>query len=860
MSGACSHGSKRNPDFRSDPGCADGYHHQRGRRRQCRGRLVLYPWWLHANQTEAYTGVGAILLSQEGIKVFAGDYTTMVVSSLGGSGGGAAGVGGSLAVAVFTSQAKAYLGNGTVANAKALLEVQADSEQNVIATAISGAGGGAAGVAGSIVIKVVNATTQAYIGANARINQDSTYQTANQAVLVQAQNRVIDVGLAGTGAGGGAAGVGASLNVTIVRNVTSAFIGDGAWVNAQKDISVLATSDKYVNSLVATGAGGGAAGVAGTLTIIAIGALFDSTALSGLTGTNEEGKSVSTQEEVDAQITANPVAGLLGNAEIEGKIAAEMAGIGISEHFNNPSEVALNSTQAFIGLGAKVNAGRNLTVKADDKTMVIVAEAAGSGGGAAGVAGALAVVLLHDKAEAFIAAGAQTNAKGITTVEANTSDNVFAAGITGSGAGAAAVNGVSMVNVVRSETLAYIANNVQVNQDEAYKMAGQSVHVLANGNTYIVAVAGSGGGAGAAAVGGAANIGVLTKITKAFIGDNAKVSAQHNIIVAAESSQLLVAVTVSIFGAGVAAVNGNAGTFTFANRTEAFIGKYAFVDSEGNVKISAADDSLLISVVATGGGAGVAAVNGAVSVNTIVSQTRAYIDDYAVVNARGKAAGIDVYTGGVGDPEELPAGNWDEKEGLDLDGDGKPDVQEVNKEPDVDQDGNPDGDLRNGVDFNVRSESEDPENPEPTEENINIPAEGLGVKLTENIKGLSVVAVSNQKIITVTMTVAGAGVAAVTGNSTVNVLAAVTEAYVGNGGKINDNTANANESAGEEQSVRIRAVSNASGGSDCGQCRRCRGSRSKRFLEYRRCQQYYQSPLRRRGQCPPGYPGAGLCR
>ena len=60
---------------------------------------------------------------------------------------------------------------------------------------------------------------------------------------------------------------------------------------------------------------------------------------------------------------------------------------------------------------------------------------------------------------------------------------------------------------------------------------------MAAGDTYIVAIVGSGGGAGAAAVGGAANIGVFEKNIRAFIGQGAKVNAQRNIVVSAESSQ-----------------------------------------------------------------------------------------------------------------------------------------------------------------------------------------------------------------------------------------------------------------------------------------------------------------------------------
>ena len=89
-----------------------------------------------SNLTEAYTGGAAGLYSHGNIKVFAADYATLVLTAGSGAGGGAAGVGASMAIAIFNGQTKAYMGNGTIANAKGLTEVLADTTENVITTVI----------------------------------------------------------------------------------------------------------------------------------------------------------------------------------------------------------------------------------------------------------------------------------------------------------------------------------------------------------------------------------------------------------------------------------------------------------------------------------------------------------------------------------------------------------------------------------------------------------------------------------------------------------------------------------------------------------------------------------------------------
>ena len=70
-----------------------------------------------------------------------------------------------------------------------------------------------------------------------------------------------------------------------VEAVHAAYIDSGAAVAAQKDVSVNASSEKYVNAATIAGAGGGAAGVAGAVSILAVGSLFDSDAKSGLNST-----------------------------------------------------------------------------------------------------------------------------------------------------------------------------------------------------------------------------------------------------------------------------------------------------------------------------------------------------------------------------------------------------------------------------------------------------------------------------------------------------------------------------------------------------------------------------------------------
>jgi hypothetical protein len=262
--------------------------------------------------------------------------------------------------------------------AKALV-IEAESFENIITVVVRGSGAGIAGVAGSVAVKVLNSTTQAYIGDYALINQ-SGIPAADQTVIVRASNQVVSVGTAGTVAGAGAAGVGAVADITVIRNLVGAHIGNYARVKAAGDISITAECDKYVNSLT-TAVSGGVAGVAGAVSVIVINDLFSQDVKDALTDATEDGDGTDTASSVDDQIEGDYIS-KLGDSEHVGQVKNTVEGkqnsLQISSYLNETSVEALKSTRAFIGVGAQVDADGNLTVKAQDDTTLIAAGLAGS--------------------------------------------------------------------------------------------------------------------------------------------------------------------------------------------------------------------------------------------------------------------------------------------------------------------------------------------------------------------------------------------------------------------------------------------------------------------------------------------------
>ena len=130
------------------------------------------------------------------------------------------------------------------------------------------AGTAAVSLAGSIDVLTVNTT--ALIGASAHINCNATCEDnvagagVAQRVVVAANNNLYELGVAGSLAIAGGAGIAVPVEVRVINLTTDASIADGAFVDAVDDVKVLAGAKDSIVSVVVE-AGGGTVGVAGSV-------------------------------------------------------------------------------------------------------------------------------------------------------------------------------------------------------------------------------------------------------------------------------------------------------------------------------------------------------------------------------------------------------------------------------------------------------------------------------------------------------------------------------------------------------------------------------------------------------------------
>ena len=226
-------------------------------------------WATIGANTGMTPGSGATVNAGGNVQVLAQDDTTYdAFTGAAGIGIGVAGLGASVGVLVISKDTEAFVGNNSIVNALANstdtlnninqdentatgavtqvsikgLAVQASSSEKMLAAAIAGGFGFYAGIAGAVTVEIIGSDTKAYIGPGSVVNA-ATGAGATQAVYVTAYNDAEDQSIDG-GLGGGIAGIAGAVDVGLVRNNTSAYIGAGATVDAMGDINVNAAVEK----------------------------------------------------------------------------------------------------------------------------------------------------------------------------------------------------------------------------------------------------------------------------------------------------------------------------------------------------------------------------------------------------------------------------------------------------------------------------------------------------------------------------------------------------------------------------------------------------------------------------------------
>mgnify|MGYP001791491610 CR=1 FL=1 len=383
--------------------------------------------------------------------------------------------------------------------------------------------------------------------AEQRIAAAETTQIKGLAVTATNQDDLESYAIAGSGAS--AAAIAIAGNINVLTNETIARIEDGAKINSENEdasseqsILVAAGSDLYHMGI------NGSAALAGSLSLApAAGvAIFSNTTEASIGNAASPGSAPQVNTNGDVQVVADSNADILSigmGVGISGKVA--IAG--------SISVLSLdNSTKAFIDDSAIVQAGGDVLVSANDDTKIdVISGAAGIGILGGGIGASVGVVLVEKNTQAYIGQNAVVDAGansplplGILTgqkpdipgvsVQAKSREDIFNLAVAGGAGLFVGVAGAVTVDIVDSDTQAFIGQDAQINQSPPSAGSRQDVRVTADNTLNLLGISGSAAG-GLVGLSGGVDVGIVRNDTSARVDEGVNIDAQRDVIVQAHS-------------------------------------------------------------------------------------------------------------------------------------------------------------------------------------------------------------------------------------------------------------------------------------------------------------------------------------
>ncbi|KAB7623810.1 leukotoxin LktA family filamentous adhesin [Alkalilimnicola sp. S0819] len=552
------------------------------------------------------------------------------------NGAGTATVGAASATNTISNTLDATLDGSDVDTGAGAVRVEVRPGAEIRSIAASGGGSGAASVGGTLTLNTIANTAAAAIK-NATIAGSGSVEVLARDRIEGAVADIIGSygstiwSLGGNVEGAGAASVGASAGSNLITNTLSAEILDSA-VTSRGAVRVQTDSGNEIKAATATGGGSGAADVRGAVTVNTITntnrARFKGGSLDAAGGLAVEARERDDANALSPRSSIIALAGAVGGAG-----AATVGGVSATNTITNTLEAILDGSSVDTGTSA-------IRVEVAPGAEIRSIAASGGGSGAASVSGTLNINTISNRAAATVkdttisrSGGLEVLAldrlRGPLSLLGSQGSSIWALAGNAEGAGAASVGASASTNTV--------ANTLAAELIDSDVSSSGEVRVEADSGTDIKAAAAGGGGAGAADVRGSVTLNTITNQVKARVQGGA-IAATGLAVSAGERDDAnplslrssILSFAGAVGGAGAAAVNGALATNTIANTLEAILVGTDVDTGAGAVRVDVAPGAEIRSAAAAGGGAGAAAVQGAVTVNTITSRTAAVVENATI--------------------------------------------------------------------------------------------------------------------------------------------------------------------------------------------------------------------------------------
>ncbi|HEY9380770.1 MAG TPA: leukotoxin LktA family filamentous adhesin, partial [Burkholderiales bacterium] len=604
-----------------------------------------------ANNLDAQIENASVDVGTGGVTVETQAGAEIKSAAVAGGGAGVAAVTGSVAVNTIASQATAKASNASITAGTLAIkahDIKSDGSAGSLIQSLAG------NVNGAGTVSVGIATAVNTISNRVEAGVDGSTLIVSTATTVDAKEKAKIETLAADGGGAGTAAVGGSATVNDIANTTKAGISNSSNVGAANKTSIAASDSSSIDSIAGAIRIAGQAGVGAAASINRVGNTVDAYLSGNKSGNAYQAKNVVLDAASDATIRTIAV-GVAGGgmAGVAGSVATNILDTSVTSHIdggakvqadNNVGVLAENQDKIEVAAGAAGIGGANAGVALSTVVNVIESQTKASISGTTTEVTALGkdasdtltvntgeLVSAPNIGETPDAASfAWYDLQGKTRQASGVAVNAFSTQQVGSIAasigatlpnpkGSGAVGATAGVNVLAGATEAYV-DGAKINKTNAGAAAAQDVDIRAGSHSYSTDFVAGASVSGDVAMGGAIDTTVISRATRAY-AKNADITASDDVVVAAQSSQGARAMGASAGGA-IAGGAGTAVVGVISGTTEAYLDTTAVKSIDLDVNATSRSGiNLMGGALAVGGGA----VGGAFAVGVSDQTTRAYI-------------------------------------------------------------------------------------------------------------------------------------------------------------------------------------------------------------------------------------------
>ena len=494
--------------------------------------------------------------------------------------------------------------------------VQANGENWALQLTLGVAGAGSNALNGTIPVFVGLDTVWTEIGQSAELSA-----AGSVGVLADLDNHtyVVSGGLAASGNNA----FGATLSTVVYTNTVKAIVGQSAVIlsggagtglslpnraSKRRGVFISATANEDMVLISISASLSGSAAVTGVINTLVmkniVHALVQPSANITASGTetytvSEDGESKelsSGDVEVDAD-DDSLIINLAGSLSASGSVGVGATIVVL---------VFLKTVTADVSALCRITAGGSVRITANAKDDLFLLAIAFGASGNAGVAGGANALVFQNAATAAL--GGIVSASKSVTVSARTDSLLVNAALAIGGGGTAGVTAIAVITYFYNSTLSYIHTGARVTTTTG------DINIYADSQELVTADAAGVAIGGTAGVGGTLDIIVTQVITKAYTEASVTLNAHGSVDIEARDTYGLIAVVITIGGAGVAGVGVSILASVSFNTIEASVGADSVVTAGGSIKVLASSNRDVLTIVTSVGIGGAAGVGVSLSV------------------------------------------------------------------------------------------------------------------------------------------------------------------------------------------------------------------------------------------------------